>query len=100
MFGHKSKTEVAADGYQEATIRVKGAYSPDTIVVEQGRPIRLTFLREESTACSEMVVFDGLGRTAHLPEGERVSVELAPAEPGEYGFACQMGMYRGTLVVR
>lgn len=91
---------LASSGYQEATILVKGAYSPDTIIAEQGKPIRLTFLREESTACSGTVVFEGLGRTAHLPEGERVSVELAPTEPGEYGFACQMGMYRGTLVVR
>ena len=90
---------LASSGYQEATILVKGAYSPDTIVAERGKPIRLTFVREESTACSETVVFDRLGRTAQLPQGERVSVELALSEPGEYGFACQMGMYRGTLVV-
>jgi plastocyanin domain-containing protein len=104
MFGHSSKKEVAAvvatDGTQEATILVKGAYIPDTIVAERGKPIRLTFVREESTACSETVVFGALGLTAHLPEGERIAVELEPAEPGEYGFACEMGMYRGTLVVR
>lgn len=90
---------LASSGYQEATVLVKGAYSPDTIVAERGKPIRLTFLREESTLCSETVIFDALGRTAHLPEGERVSVELPPSEPGRYAFACSMGMYRGTLVV-
>ena len=90
---------LASSGFQEATILVKGAYSPDTIVAERGKPIRLTFLRDESTPCSETVIFDALGRTARLPEGERVAVELPPAEPGTYGFARQMGMYRGTLVV-
>ena len=38
-------------GRQEATIVVKGAYSPDVIVVEHGTPVRLTFLRQETAAC-------------------------------------------------
>jgi plastocyanin domain-containing protein len=28
-----------------------------------------------------------------------VPVEFLPAEPGEYEFACQMGMFRGKLIV-
>ncbi len=31
--------------------------------------------------------------------GEIVAVELLPKEPGEYEFACAMGMFRGRLVV-
>jgi len=26
-------------------------------------------------------------------------VEFLPGEPGEYEFACQMGMFRGKLIV-
>jgi plastocyanin domain-containing protein len=80
-------------------ILVKGGYTPDVIVVEHGKPVRLTFRREETAACSEMVVFGDFGKSARLPEGELVAVELLPEQPGAYAFACQMGMLRGTLIV-
>ena len=103
MFGRKSKEGVRAtagpDGAQEASVLVKDGYSPDTIVVERERPVRLTFLREETNPCSETVVFERLGARTALPEGEPVTVELTPEEPGSYAFSCEMGMYRGTLVV-
>ena len=91
---------VTSSGYQEATIAVKGAYNPDVIVVEHGKPVRLTFLRQETAACSEKVLFPDFHRTAELPEGELVPVEFTPDQPGEYEFTCGMGMLRGKLVVR
>ena len=94
------QASVTSSGAQEATIVVKGAYSPDVIVVEHGKPVRLTFLRQETAACSEEVVFADFGRRAQLPEGELTPVELPPAEAGEYEFTCGMGMLRGKLVVR
>lgn len=103
MFGRKEKHGLRAtagpDGAQEASVLVKGGYSPDTIVVERGSPVRLTFLREEANPCSETVVFERLGMRAALPVGEPVAVELTPEDPGNYAFSCEMGMYRGTLVV-
>jgi len=87
-------------GRQEATIVVKGAYSPDVIVVEHGKPVRLNFLRQETAACSEEVVFADLARRAQLPEGELVPVDFTPERPGEYEFTCGMGMLRGKLIVR
>ena len=93
------RAPVSSAGFQEATILVKGGYSPDTIVVTAGTPVRLTFLRSEASPCSEMVVFDDFATSAHLPEGTRVPVELHPTEPGTYAFTCQMGMLRGRLVV-
>lgn len=95
-----TRAPLTSSGYQETTILVKdGVYTPDTIVVDRGTPVRLTFRREESAACSETVVFDDFGKSAQLPQGELVPVELMPDEPGRFGFACQMGMYRGTLIV-
>lgn len=88
------------DGSQEAAITVKGGYSPDVIVVEAGRPIRLRFTRQETGSCTEMVVFDGLDLSRMLPTGEEVVVDLPALEAGEYPFACQMGMIRGKLLVR
>jgi len=90
---------LSSSGYQEAMILVKGGYSPDTIVVHAGKPVRLTFQREESAACSEMVVFGDFDKSAKLPEGEQVAVELMPKKAGTFEFTCQMGMLRGHLVV-
>jgi len=90
---------LTSSGYQEAMILVKGGYTPDTIVVERGKPVRLVFRREETSPCSEQVVFDAFGKSARLPEGKPVAIELMPNEAGSYPFTCQMGMLRGTLVV-
>jgi plastocyanin domain-containing protein len=90
---------VGSSGAQEAFIVVKGGYSPDTIRVEAGKPVRLVFNRQEADPCSEKVIFDAFGVSADLPEGENIPVEFTPSEPGEYEFACQMGMLRGKVVV-
>jgi len=94
-----TRAVLTSSGYQEAMVLVKGGYTPDVIVVEHGKPVRLVFRREETTPCSEMVVFDAFGKSARLPEGKPVAIELMPTEPGKYTFTCQMGMLRGTLVV-
>ena len=86
-------------GYQEAMILVKGGYTPDTIVVRRGRPVRLNFRREETASCSDKVVFPNFQKSADLPTGRTVAVEFLPNEPGEYGFSCPMGMFRGRLIV-
>jgi plastocyanin domain-containing protein len=86
-------------GYQEAMILVKGGYTPDTIIVTRGKPVRLNFRREETASCSDKVIFEHFDKSAELPTGKVVSVELMPKEPGEYGFACPMGMFRGRLIV-
>ena len=91
--------QVAGDGFQEANIEVKGRYSPDTVVVRAGSPIRLTFHRLDTAACSETVIFDSFHQSAQLPTGKDVVVTLPAAEPGKYEFTCAMGMLRGHLIV-
>ncbi len=100
-FAPKAKTQAAigAGGAQEVAVTVKGGYTPDLIVVKAGQPVRLRFTRQESSACSEMVLFPDFNQSAKLPEGEEVAVEFTPDKPGEYGFQCQMGMLRGKLIV-
>ena len=97
----KSGVRAAAtsSGYQEAMILVKGGYTPDVIIVQHGKPVRFNFRREETAACSEMVIFNDFGKSARLPTGETVPVEFLPEQPGEYEFSCQMGMFRGKLIV-
>lgn len=100
-FAPKAQTRaaVSASGAQEVAITVKGGYTPDVIVVKAGRPVRLIFTRQESSACSEKVLFPDFNQNALLPEGEQVTLEFTPEQAGEYGFQCQMGMLRGKLIV-
>lgn len=100
-FAPKAQTRaaVAESGAQEVAITVKGGYTPDVIVVQKGRPVRLTFTRQESAACSEKVLFPDFNQNALLPEGQRVTLEFTPDKAGEFGFQCQMGMLRGKLIV-
>ncbi len=80
------RAPVTRNGYQEVMVLVKGGYTPDVIIVERGRPVRLNFRREEPAACSEMVILPDFGKSARLPEGEVVPIELLPEKPGEYEF--------------
>lgn len=96
----KEGVQVAeVDGVQEVPIIVKNGYDPDVIVVKQGKPVRLNFTRQEASLCSELVVFDTIGKSAKLPEGETVAIEFTPKQKGEIPFQCQMGMLRGKVVV-
>ncbi len=100
-FAPKGQTRAAsgAGGVQEVAVTVKGGYTPDIIVVKAGQLVRLRFTRQESSSCSEMVLFPDFNQSAKLPEGQEVMVDLTPEKAGEYGFQCQMGMIRGKLIV-
>lgn len=86
-------------GVPATRIRVRGGFHPDTVYGRVGEPLRLTFRREETAACSERVVFPQLGKSAMLPPYRDVTVELRPERAGEYTFTCLMGMLHGRLVV-
>jgi plastocyanin domain-containing protein len=92
-------SEPGTGGVQHVKVTVKGGYSPDVIVVEQGRPVRLDFYRDETASCSETVVFGDFGIARGLPAFRTTPVELTPQEPGEFTFTCGMGMLRGKLIV-
>lgn len=86
-------------GAREVRVRVRGGYEPEAIRAEAGVPLRIVFHRDETSACSERVVFPAFGKSATLPRGEDVAVEILPEEAGEYEFTCGMGMLRGRLEV-
>lgn len=99
MFGFRRNQPDQAAGGREVAVRVRGGYRPDTIYAEAGVPLRVVFRRDESSPCSEQVIFPAFGKSATLPPGERVVLELGPTAAGEYEFTCAMGMLRGKLVV-
>ena len=95
-----SLATVSASGFQETAIRVKNGYNPSRVIVQSGKPVRFEFTREENAACSEMVVFPDFQKSATLPVGKKVMIDLPPMNEGNYEFTCQMGMYRGTIIVK
>jgi len=88
-----------ASSVQEVRVTVKGGYTPDTIVVQAGKPVRLQFYRDETADCSERVVFERFGIDAQLPPFQTTAIEFTPEQPGEYPFRCGMNMLKGLLVV-
>lgn len=98
----KKKAMPATDnskGFQEALITVKGGYDPDVIVVKQGKPVRLNFLRQETDDCSERVIFSDFNKSAMLTPFQTVPIEFTPDKKGEFEFTCGVGMLRGKLIV-
>jgi len=101
FFGERRAVAAQAGtgGVQEVKITVKGGYSPDVVVVKQGRPVRLDFYRDERSSCSEQVVFGDFGIARDLPAFKTTPVEFTPQTPGEFTWTCGMNMLRGKLVV-
>lgn len=89
---------VAGTGPQEQTIIVDGGYSPATVKVRAGRPLRLVFDRRDTGSCSDEVVLPDFGVRQFLPTGRKTVVEVTPAKAGRYDFTCGMSMLRGAIV--
>jgi len=92
--------QAAEGGVQEAVIKVKGGYTPDVLIFEAGKPIKLNFIREETAACTEEVIFSDFNKKATLTPYKTIPIELEIDKPGEYGFQCGMGMVKGKLIVQ
>jgi plastocyanin domain-containing protein len=102
FFGPRELRRAAINptGLQEIEVVVHGGYSPDQIEVQSGRPVRLNFVRRETTTCTEQVVLPDFGIVRDLPYGKTVAVDFTPTARGEYPFHCAMNMVRGRIVVR
>jgi len=91
----------AATGAEPIDIVVAdGVYTPARIEVAAGRPVQLRFLRKDPSPCAEKVLFADLDVVVELPVDKPKTVTVNPSAPGEYGFTCEMQMYRGTLVAK
>jgi plastocyanin domain-containing protein len=85
-------------GPAEVRIVVRGGYEPATVRVAAGKRVRLLFDRQETSPCSEEVVFPSFGIRKFLPTGQTTAVEITPPAPGRYEFTCGMSMLHGAVV--
>ena len=93
------RATVAAGGMVEVPIVVRGGYAPNVVHVPPRSRVRLVFDRQETSSCSEEVVFPEFGIKRFLPAFEKTTVELTTKESGRFEFMCGMSMLRGALVV-
>lgn len=95
-----ARAEAPQQTAKEIEVVVQGGYKPDRVVVAEGEPVRLRFIRKESSGCSREVVFPAFGIRKELPENTPVVIQLPALKAGEYEFKCGMDMLRGKVVVR
>lgn len=86
-------------GSQEVHVTIKGGYIPEVIHARPGLPLRIHFRREETSPCSEEVVFPELGIRRQLPAFETTAVDIPAPPAGRYRFSCAMDMMHGRLQV-
>jgi plastocyanin domain-containing protein len=91
-----AKGPPGGDGAVHIQVDEKG-YTPASITVTKGKPVRLIFRRTSDKGCGSEVVFTSEHFRLPLPLNQDVSVSLKPM--GDIAFTCGMGMYKGTLVV-
>jgi sulfite exporter TauE/SafE/copper chaperone CopZ len=75
-----------------------GGYSPPTLRVKAGIPVRWIITSESSFTCASSIIVPSLGVHANLQKGENI-IEFMPAKKGTIPYSCSMGMYRGTILV-
>lgn len=92
-------TAMLAGGVQEVTVIVQGGYSPSEVRAVHGQALRMVFVRQETSGCSEEIVLPEFGIRKFLPPFQKTAVEIHPAQAGSFEFTCGMGMLRGKLIV-
>lgn len=103
FFGkHSASTADASvkNDHQNATVVVKGGYTPQTLVLKKGVPATVNFDLKDSTACLSHVVFDKLGVDKDLSKQPITSIDIPTDKAGEFDYACGMNMFHGKVVVK
>ncbi|HEX5417818.1 MAG TPA: cupredoxin domain-containing protein [Chloroflexota bacterium] len=99
---------MAADGTQEVTIQAIDAmrFTPGTIVVRAGHPVRLT-LKNDGSMVHDFTLTDGVTQPVKLvaQPGESASATFTIEHPGTYTFSCSQPLHQirgmqGTITVQ
>jgi plastocyanin domain-containing protein len=87
-------------GVQDVRVLVRQGFEPDVIPVEAGRPVRLSFYRDETAECTGELIFETLDLRRALPAFETTVVEFTPHDAGDYPFRCGHTGFRGRVVAQ
>ncbi len=93
----KAKPKVAP---QKITIALPQGYKPGAATVKAGQPVALTFVLKSDAGCGNTIALPAAKWKKTLRIGERATVVYTPQKSGNLEFACGMGMFRGTVLVK
>jgi plastocyanin domain-containing protein len=85
---------------QEIRINIKGEYVPSQVLVKKGKLLRMVFMRNDNSSCTEYVVLEDFKIKQKLEPFKETAFDLMPDKEGEFPFVCGMGMLQGKLVVK
>lgn len=97
FLGKKGKVVEASNRVE---ILVEGGYSPNKIILQKGRKTTLVFDRRDSTDCLEEVAIPEFKVKRRLPLNQKTEIEIKPEKTGSFGFECDMGMFKGRIIVK
>lgn len=87
------------NGVQEVTLSWgKFTYNPDTIIVKEGIPVRITGDLVRLTGCFRSLEIPAFG-VSKLFTASSDTVEFTPDKIGTFPFSCFMGMGKGVIKV-
>lgn len=93
------QTAVVADDVQIVTMTADyRGYTPSTIRIKQGVPVRWEVNATQISGCTDEIIVPSLNIRAPLESGLNV-IEFTPDKAGTIGFSCWMGMVRGKFIV-
>lgn len=95
-----TSTVTTLNGTQQVTINIENrGYSPNRFQVKAGQPVELTLVNNGAYTCASAFVFREFGINAYIKPNTSQTFTFTPPQPGQYIFACSMGMYTGTMEV-
>lgn len=86
-----------------STIRVvvdSRGFAPGSIEVQKGRADTFEFVRTTDSTCAKQIVVPALSIRKPLPLNTPADISIPANEPKAFAFACGMGMFNGTVIVR
>lgn len=100
-----TNVEIPSDAQIVDLIWKRGGYSPNVLVVEEGKPTVVRVSAEISTGgCMSTIVFPQFNESAFVPEpgsgSALIALSTENADPGDYPITCGMGIKMATLRVK
>ena len=105
---------VAEDGVQQATVMLDSySYSPNHLIVEAGKPVKLTLTSVTTMIPHNFIIKDPAGKLSveqDVSAGKTVTITFTPTQPGIFPIYCDKRLWplpshrdkgmEGTLEVR
>lgn len=85
---------------QHATVIVKGGYTPNTLILKQGIPAKVSFDMQDSTTCLSHVVIEKLGIDRDLTKQKITTIDIPTDQKKEFDYVCGMNMFHGKIIIK